>query len=105
MIAYKLLRERRNGTLGPLFIEKRRVLERDQWLQSHDVPTKGYAYRPGWHACALPQAPHLKLTDDRHWHVVELGGKIETHARPQSQGGVWYTAETMRIHDRLPRLT
>lgn len=103
MIAFKLIRIRNNGTLGPLFIEQRRVLPQFEWMESHDVPTKGYAYRPGWHCCADPIAPHLKLKDNRAWFVVELDGKVEKHERPEVQGGIWYTATRMKIHKQLPR--
>lgn len=93
--AYKLLRVRKDGSLGPLFINARQRIPLDVWLPALDVPTKGYAHRPGWHACSRPRAPHLSLRG-RRWFEVELKGakRIE---RPASQGGVWYLARAMRV--------
>ena len=95
MIAYKLLRVRKDGSLGPLFINKRQRLEVGQTYTAEDHPTKGYAHRPGWHACAAPAAPHLSKRG-RVWAKVKLGGYV-AHQRPESQGGLWYTANSMTI--------
>lgn len=95
MIAYKLLRVRKNGTLGPLFINRRQVIRPGVWLPAEDHPTKGYAHRPGWHVTAKPEAPHLS-EKDRAWYVVAIRD-YERIARPASQGGVWYLAERMRV--------
>lgn len=101
MIAYKLLRVRKDGTLGPLFIERKRRIPIGEVLQYNDVPTKGYAHRPGWHCCQEPVAPHLKLTDDRRWYKVDISGWIDHHVRPESQGGLWFTAERMEVIEPL----
>jgi hypothetical protein len=86
-IAYKLLRVRKDGTLGPLFINKRQVIPIGEWLQAENHPTKGYAVRPGWHVCPQPFAPHL--TDKgRVWVQVEIEDYLE-FTRPASQGGMW----------------
>lgn len=61
--AYKLFRRRGDGSLGPLFINKRQRIPLGEWLQAEDHPTKGYAHRPGWHCGVAPSAPHL-LSDD-----------------------------------------
>lgn len=95
MIAYKLLRVRRDGSLGSLFINKRQRLEVGQTYAAEDHPTRGYAHRPGWHACAAPSAPHLSKTG-RVWAKVRLGD-YTAHPRPESQGGLWYTANSMTI--------
>lgn len=97
MIAYKLFRLRKDGTLGPLFINARQRVQLGQWLQAEDHPTKGFAHRPGWHCMAEPVAPHLKMGPTRVWCRVELGGKITTHKRPEAQGGTWYLAGRMKV--------
>lgn len=45
--AFKLLKLRRNGTLCPLFINRKQVISIGKWLPAEDHPTKGYAHRPG----------------------------------------------------------
>jgi len=47
MIAYKLFRQRKDGTLGSLFINKRNIIPVNKWLNAESFPTKGYAVRPG----------------------------------------------------------
>lgn len=94
--AYKLLRLRANGTLGPLFIHARQVIPLNQWIKAEDHPTKGYAHRPGWHAAPKPHAPHLRTTGNRVWCKVELKGWVSL-PRPKAQGGSWYLAEQMRV--------
>lgn len=98
-IAYKLCRVRKDGTLGPLFINARQRIPVGEWLDAEDHPTKGYAHRPGWHAVAAPEAPHLSERG-RRWFVVELKGVTE-HQRPAHQGGRWYIAEQMRVVRRV----
>ena len=71
MIAYKLLRQRRDGSLGPLFINSKLQIETGSWLQAECHPTKGFKMRPGFHAGRLPHAPHL-TEKGRIWCEVEL---------------------------------
>ena len=93
--AFKLFSLRKNGTIGPLFINKRQVVRVGKWLKAECIPTKGFAVRFGWHACAEPSAPHLSKRN-RVWCEVELKGVTE-HSRPASQGGLWYTARWLRV--------
>lgn len=98
--AYKLLRRRKNGTLGPLFINASQVIPLDEWLEAEDHPTKGYAHRPGWHCTLKPVAPHIKLEPKnkppRIWCRVLI--EDATHFdRPQSQGGTWVLARRMKV--------
>ena len=95
MVAYKLLRKRKNGTLGPLFINRRSRLPLDQWLEAEDHPTKGYAHRPGWHILHNPNAPHLSKRD-RVWVKVQFKD-YKKITRPEAQGGVWYLAKQMKV--------
>lgn len=96
MDAYKLVHRRRDGSLGPLFINRRQVFPMHEWIEAESHPTKGYALRPGFHCCALPAAPHLKLKSDRVWVKVEIEDYQE-HIRPIHQGGVWFIANKMKI--------
>jgi hypothetical protein len=94
--AYKLFRLRKDGTLGPLFIGATIRVPVDQWVKAQAIRTKGFAYRPGWHCCAVPNAPHLSMTG-RIWCEVSIM-ETEEHHRPASQGGLWYTAQKLRVN-------
>jgi hypothetical protein len=95
MRAYKLLRTRADGSIGPLFINQRQRIPLGTWLEAEDHPTKGYAHRPGWHTMHRPVAPHL-TEKGRHWYHVEIED-FERHRRPASQGGLWYLSKRMRV--------
>jgi hypothetical protein len=93
---YKLFRRRKKTmSLGPLFINKRLVIEPGVTYHAEDHPTKGYAHRPGWHITESPVAPHLS-TKGRVWAEVEYG-KHYVHERPKSQGGRWIIATWIRV--------
>jgi hypothetical protein len=79
--AFKLLRLRKNGTIGPLFINRKQVIPVGQWLPAEDHPTNGFAHRPGWHVTPKPIAPHLSIKD-RVWMEVEILGIIDEIHRP-----------------------
>lgn len=93
---FKLFRKRKDGTYGPLFINRKQRLVTGVLYPSEDVPTKGYAHRPGWHILEKPVAPHLKETDDRVWCWVYFTPDAVIK-RPESQGGVWYLSNKMFI--------
>lgn len=99
-IAYKLFKLRKDGTLGPLFINAKQVIPIGQWLKAEEHPTKGYAYRPGWHCCFQPVAPHLAKQlatgQQRVWCKVEVMDTT-TYNRPESQGGAWVLAKYMKV--------
>ena len=103
MIAYKLIRVRKDGTLGPLFINRAQVIPTGKWLTAEDHHTPGYARRPGWHAAADPIAPHLKTKlksgEHREWYEVEITGAVPIK-RPACQGTTWYVAKRMRVLKR-----
>ena len=104
MYAYKLFKLRKDGTLGPLFINARQRIPMGEWLEAGDHPTKGFAHRPGWHCTLQPVAPHLsenpKGGPRRVWCRVEVEG-ARTYDRPESQGGTWCLAQRMRVVDFL----
>jgi hypothetical protein len=99
IIAYKLLRVRKDGSLGPLFIDRRLRVPLKQWLPAEDHPTPGYAHRPGWHACLKPEAPHLS-NRGRQWFKVQVDD-YELHQRPVRQGGSWVLAKRMRVLEKV----
>lgn len=93
--AFKLMRQRKDGTLGPLFINRKQRIVPGVKYKSEYVPTKGYAPRMGWHCCEKPYAPHLS-TKGRVWAVVCIKDYQEME-RPESQGGLWYIADEMEV--------
>ena len=95
MIAYKLFRKLKNGTITSLFINKKVPLQFNTWLEAECHPTKGFKVRPYWHCTSEPIAPHLS-EKNRVWLKVEMEDYQE-FKRPQSQGGLWYLAGKIRI--------
>lgn len=104
MIAYKLFKQRKDGSIGPLFINASLRVPIGEWMDAEDHPTKGYAHRMGWHCCLKPEAPHLKKNPDnklpRVWCKVEVTG-TELYDRPESQGGTWVLAERLKVLEIL----
>jgi hypothetical protein len=95
MIAYKLFRQKANGAITSLFINKSVHLPIDQWMEAEDHPTRCFAHRPGWHCMLKPEAPHLSMKG-RVWLEVEIED-FQVFERPKSQGGTWMLARRMRI--------
>lgn len=95
MKAYKLMRLRKDGTLGSLFINKKAIIPLYTWLEAENHPTKGYAERFGWHCTLEPLAPHLS-TKGRIWVECEIEN-YETYKRPLNQGGMWLLAGRMKV--------
>jgi len=95
MIAYKLFRKRKDGSFGPLFINRKQKIYAGITYQAEDHKTKGYAHRPGWHCCAEPIAPHLSKKG-RVWCKVIITNYTK-HLRPASQGGLWFTANKLKV--------
>lgn len=97
---WKLIRVRKDGTLGTLFINRRQVITPGVWMPAEDHKTKGFEHRPGWHATLERRAPHLKETlasgEKRVWVRVMLRG-TRFYNRPESQGGTWVLAEEMMV--------
>jgi len=99
MIAYKLLTRRADGSLGPLFINRKQRVPIGEWLEAECHPTPGYQVRPGWHCTTWPVAPHLS-PKGRVWCLVEIEG-VQTFTRPICQGGTWLLAKRMRVISTL----
>ena len=105
MKAYKLFRKMKDG-YAPLFID---ATLRLQLGETHhcktDLEKKGFSKRVGWHGCFIPFAPHLALHPkngaERVWLEGETSGWLETYDRPDSQGGKWFTCETITLLNEL----
>ena len=95
VIAYKLFRQRKDGTIGPLFINKKQVIPVGQWVAAETHPTKGYALRPGWHTTPEPEAKHLSIKN-RVWKKVQIADYYKFD-RPKHQGGYWLIANMIRV--------
>jgi hypothetical protein len=102
MLAYKLVRKMKDGSLSPLFIHKKSRLPLGVWLKAESHPTKGFAVRKGWHCTLKPEAPHLSERD-RVWVIVEVAD-VELYDRPESQGGTWVLAQGMVVVGELEAL-
>lgn len=97
-VAYKLMRQLKDGSVHPLFINKKEPTQFGVELPAECYPTKGFAVRQGWHCCFLPYAPHLKQDLSNGEHRVWVKVKVkdyETYNRPESQGGAWILAQKM----------
>lgn len=92
---FKLVRLRKDGTLGPLFINARQRIPIGKWLKAEEHLTKGFAFRPGWHCTTKPIAPHLS-EKGRVWVKVSVKNATKI-VRPDIQGGTWLLAKWMRV--------
>lgn len=126
MIGYKLFRikKTRPGELFPLFIDKTRSVPIGKWVSAENIPTRGYAIRPGWHLGCLPKADHLLKRDgtfpeNRVWTKVYFVSEIDYNdfvsesktndmknvpingfyyfKRPKHQGGYWIIADKIKV--------
>lgn len=96
---YKLFNRRCDGTLGPLFINRKQRVPVGKWLKAKAVPTDGFAFRPGWHATLKPVAPHLSKKG-RVWAQVSLRGAVELRVS-KSHGGTWLLAKELKVEKVL----
>jgi hypothetical protein len=104
MLAYKLLKRRKDGSVGSLFINAAARLEPGVWMEAEAHRRAGFAFRPGWHCLVRPSAPHLKMQlsngEQREWWVVEIED-YDLFQRPEEQGGCWYLAQRMKLLGRF----
>lgn len=99
MIAYKLCRKLKNGSIRSLFINKKVDLPLNVWMDAECHPTKGFKKRPFWHCTSKPEAPHLS-EKNRVWVKVEMEN-FEEFQRPDTQGGLWYLAGRVKLLEIL----
>jgi len=99
VIAYKLMKKRKDGTLGPLFINASQRIPVGKWFKAEAHRKKGFAFRPGWHALPQPKA-HTRLDTarkDRVWCRVE----IEDFREFKQSNSTWLLAQRMRVLEEL----
>jgi hypothetical protein len=99
MIGYKLFRVRKDGTIGSLFINRKRVINIGVLYKAKSYPTKGFKVRPYWHITSKPVAPHLSMKG-RIWYKVEFSD-YKKFDRPKNQGGLWYLAKNMKVLEKI----
>lgn len=74
-VGYKLF-DYYDGKLYPLFIGAKDPTPQGVWLAARNLPTAGFARRPGWHLGAdTPDAPWLKSQDGKYWSKRKINGK------------------------------
>jgi hypothetical protein len=98
-IVYKLVKKRKDGSIGPLFINARQRIPIGEWLPAEAHERKGFAFRPGWHCTFTPEAPHLS-EKGRVWMKCEVKDYV-TYPRPESQGGSWVLANQIRFIEEI----
>lgn len=100
MKAYKLMRLRKDNTLGSLFINRKAVIPVGEWLEAECLPTNGFQVRKGFHCTFSPYAPHLKEKlsngEVRVWVQVDVED-YEVYQRSEYQGGQWILANRMKV--------
>ena len=102
VVGFKLLRLRSDGTVGPLFVNRGLVIQPGEWYRAEaHHPTGKLKFRPGWHVCRAPVAPHLSSTKlRREWWRVAMRD-VAIIPRPAHQGGDWYLAKHMKLVERV----
>jgi len=129
--AYKLFRtlKTKPGEIYPLFIGKNIPTPMGQWIDAESIPTKEFAFRPGWHSGVRPIAPHLMRKDgtmppDRVWAEVEVPADVDWQPivdkmpskdlrgqvpkggyyrfkTPKLQGGSWIISGAIKVNKLL----
>ena len=95
MIAWKLFKLRKDGSLGSLYMNSRERLLPEVWYTASDNQRNGFAKRVGFHTTKTKHAPHLSLKG-RVWRRVEIKDFYFVE-RPKNQGGTWIIAQRMKI--------
>lgn len=99
MIAYKLFKQRKDGTIGSLFMNPKERIPLNKWLTAKGYIKKGFAYRPYWHTMEEPVAPHLS-GKGRAWYKVEIKN-YKKFKRPSAQGKFWLLAKKIKVLEKL----
>lgn len=103
MMAYKLFKIRKDGSIGSLFINAAERYELNTWMDAQPIKKSGFAFRCGFHCLFSPLAPHLKSElssgEKRAFFKVEVD-EYQYFTRPESQGGKWILAQRMKILEK-----
>ena len=104
IIAYKLFRERKDGSIGSPFINKKQRLELNTPYLAKAYNKSGFKFRPGWHCCQNPIAPHIKTNpksgEKRVWYKVAITD-VTVIERSEKYGGNWLLAQNLTILERV----
>ena len=92
MIAYKLFKVRKDGSIGSLFINQKDRLQINTWLEAKPHRTKGFAFRPGWHALFSPSAPHLSKKVDAGTAYTSKIASSSSAQLARVENGFWRSA-------------
>ena len=95
MIAYKVLRRRKSGTLGSLYINKGAVLPVGEWLDAELHVTKGYQPQIGWTAYCNA-VPPISMKGRELWEV-DLGGNAKTEWSSYTASWMFVVSPRMKI--------
>jgi hypothetical protein len=98
MTVYKLMKQRKDGTLGPLFINSSQCIPLGSWLKAESHQTKGFAYRPGFH-CTLTPKSHIMEKPGRVWVRVRVKN-YKLINKPNSTDQ-WVLAQQMIVDEVL----
>ena len=96
MIAYKIFKVRKDGSLGSLYCDTKAKYYLDKWYRSSPYYHPKLKFRPGFHATLKPYAPHIKIKKNRAWYKID----VEDYTffdRPACQGGKWLVCKKMKI--------
>lgn len=97
MYAYKLMRERKDGSLGSLFINRRARYYPGDVMVAKPHPTPGFAFRPLIHCTDRMEADHLSKAG-RRWVLVYIYGDVEWF---QHRGQSWPLAQKLKIMSKM----
>ena len=93
--AWKLFTLRKDGTIGPLFVNRRQRIPTGLWIDAEAHHPGHLKFRPGWHCAHAKLAPHL-VKYGRQWRRVKIM-QFDVHKKPKCQGGLWYVAQRMYV--------
>ena len=95
MECYKLVKLRKDGTIGSLFIGASRKYQLGEWYEAEELPKKGFSPRKGWHGFLSKESHHL-TEKGRTWALCEVEDFVIME-RPSSQGGNWVLANKIQF--------
>lgn len=96
MEGYKLVRLRKDGTIGPLFFDATLRIPFGKWMWFKPLQKKRFCFRPGWHVLRERRAPHLSKRG-RIWIKVEMKHyrRMEGSFVPKRE--IWFIAKRIKV--------
>lgn len=101
MIAYKIFKKSKSGLFKPAQVPVARLQHKGYevgvWYPAENAQPTNLKERIGFHCVNQPSVPHIKIIPNKIvWVEVEIEDYTEIR-RPQSQGGLWYLANHLKI--------